>query len=294
MAKYKRQMREGIEERVYPTGKKSYFVPVPHGNRQHWHKVPDPQTWAHARTHKRRILADMDRGEYVDKKKRNMPLSDFCAYFFSVRHLELRPNSQRIYQRHIDRLIVPHLGVIPLGHLTPEDIQRWKTSLLSDGLAPSTTRSVINLLRQILARAVDWQYLTRNVAKMVDLPPLPPTEMKIWDDDEVQAFLGQLPPAWVCLFKVPLLTGLRLGEVQGMQWDNLEGQSYIVRQQYSTLTRSLEAPKTSESATAVYHPHLTDGRSEGATAGCRGSEAQDRVLERRRRSDLPLGARGTD
>ena len=39
-----------------------------------------------------------------------------------------------------------------------------------------------------------------------------------------------------------------------MQWDNLEGQSYIVRQQYSTLTRSLEMPKTTESATAVHVP----------------------------------------
>jgi integrase len=256
-AKYKRKMKDGIEERIsYATGKRSFFVPIPSGSRQKWHKVPAPQTWAHARQYKRRILADIDKGEYVDRDKRALPLVDFCQRWWTARQPELRVNSQKAYRWQIDQLILPYLGHIALGKLTPEHIQTWKVNLLVKEFSPTTIRAAINLLRQILNRAVDWQYLFRNVAKMIDLPPEVSTKVPVWNEDEIHRFLSHLSPEWVCLFKVPLLTGLRLGELQGMRevYLNLDGATYYVKEQYSGTTQTFGPPKTAESVAPVSVP----------------------------------------
>ena len=256
MAGYKREMRDGIERRTYPSGKVSFFVPLPLGKKQRWHKIDDPQTWAHARREKRRLLSEIERGSYVEAARQQMPLEAFCARWFAGRQHDLRPNSLRLYSRAIDTQITPHLGSIPLSQLSPEDVERWKAGQLRSGLSPATVRGALNLLRQILARAVDWQYLHRNVATMVAPPTIPAKELVVWDDQHIQRFLAVLPREWAALYKVPLLTGLRLGEVQGMRWRYLDAdaQTYTVREQYSSLTKTLSPPKTAESIASVYVP----------------------------------------
>jgi len=90
------------------------------------------------------------------------------------------------------------------------------------------------VLSAALSRAVREELITRNVARLVELPAWEPSVVVPWSPMEALAFLQvaidePLYPAFVLL----LLYGLRRGEVLGLRWQDIDFEAQIihVRQQ---------------------------------------------------------------
>lgn len=84
------------------------------------------KTAADARAAYRRILGDMQRGEYTDPRKGRITFADWCDDWLAGAR-NLGTGGRDTYRRDLDRHILPELGKVPVGRLTPDDIDRYLT-----------------------------------------------------------------------------------------------------------------------------------------------------------------------
>jgi len=112
---------------------------------------------------------------------------------------------------------------VRLDQLTPAILQAAYARLLGRGLSPKSVLNAHRLLHRALADAVRWGLLARNPCDLVDPPRVPRPVVRALDADGVARLLAacagdDLGP----LITVAVLTGLRLGELLGLQWDDVD------------------------------------------------------------------------
>lgn len=163
-----------------------------------------------------KVKADMSFGEWLD------------LWYESYSKPAVRPSTQRIYEGYIRLYIRPRLGHIPLSKLTANDLQQLFTWMKTDGgeesgLADSQVVNCHSLCRRALEKAVADRLITRNPAEGCKLPALKREEMKILSREAMQRLLIQAKEEnYYELFLLEFATGLRLGELMGLQWDDLD------------------------------------------------------------------------
>jgi integrase len=126
------------------------------------------------------------------------------------------------YYEIAERQIIPHLGAIKLQRLRPEHIERWHATLLDTGLSPRTCIHSHRLLHKCLSRAVTNGVLVRNVA--IHRPPkAEEREIEILSADQIAEVLAKLKGhAMFPIVSLALSTGMRRGELLGLQWSDLD------------------------------------------------------------------------
>lgn len=154
-----------------------------------------------------------------------------------------RPATVSLYETCIRLHLKPGLGKHELRRLSVAAVQRFLNGKLRE-IDPGESIRLVHVLRQVLSaalsRAVREELVSRNVARLVELPPWEPAEVIPWSAPEALAFLAAaksdpLYPAFVLL----LLYGMRRGEVLGLRWSDIDGNLIHVRQQVQRIKGKL-------------------------------------------------------
>jgi integrase len=154
-----------------------------------------------------------------------------------------RPATYSLYETCIRLHLKPGLGKKELRRLSVGMVQKFLNGKLAD-IPPGESVRLVHTLRQVLSaalsRAVREELVSRNVARLVELPPWEPAEVIPWSAAEATAFLAAaagdpLLPAFVFL----LLYGMRRGEVLGLRWADVDGETIHVRQQVQRIEGEL-------------------------------------------------------
>ena len=149
-----------------------------------------------------------------------------------------------------------------------EDIQRWITRLhesggrKNQGLSRSTIQLQYLLLKMLLDQAEAWDWIPLSPArpKRIMLPRSQHTKRRVWTVEEGRIFLSQARTYRLFpVYAFTLLTGLRIGEVLSLQWDDLDRPHHIitVRRTWSRTghnTFILESPKRESSERVIPWP----------------------------------------
>ena len=163
----------------------------------------------------------------------DMPFGDWMEHWYETHSRPTaRPGTRRIYEGCLRLYIRPGLGHIPLNRLTAKDMQRFfawlKTEGRADqsdgetGLADSQLRNIHSLCRRALERAVSENLIPQNPASGCKLPPARKGEMNILSRESMQKLLIQAKEEnYYELFLLEFATGLRLGELTALQWEDL-------------------------------------------------------------------------
>ncbi len=169
----------------------------------------------------------------------------------SVRHsLTLRTYQE--YGRILRLYVLPTLGKTLLEKLQPSHLQKLYSDLLDHGgqqgkgLSPKTVRDTHVVLHQALDQAVRQGLANRNVADLIDPPKVPRAQVKAFSQDEQTALLEAAKGTrWETLLKLGLVTGMRIGEMLGLQWSNVDLVTDVVRvERKLNRDRTLGPPKT--------------------------------------------------
>ena len=165
--------------------------------------------------------------------KADMPFGDWMEHWYE-RHSRpaARPGTRRIYEGYLRLYISLGLGHIPLNRLTAKDMQQFfvwlKTEGRADqsdgktGLADSQLRNIHSLCRRALEKAVSEDLIPQNPASGCKLPPARKGEMNILSRESMQKLLIQAKEEkYYELFLLEFATGLRLGELTALQWEDL-------------------------------------------------------------------------
>ncbi|MFD8556793.1 tyrosine-type recombinase/integrase [Streptosporangium canum] len=100
------------------------------------------------------IEAQIISGEWTDPERGKILLSDYAESWIKERP-NLRPKTIEGYTWLRRRHIVPGLGGVAVGKLTPQMVRTWRADLLANGVSVSVTAKAYRLLRAILTTAVE-------------------------------------------------------------------------------------------------------------------------------------------
>lgn len=178
---------------------------------------------------------------------------------------QLAPGTQADYQSQLRRYIRPALGSVLLRQLTPLHIQdairHWSTQPRQDGkpgtLSASTVAKNRTVLNLALQAAVRWQLLAANPVAVTKAPPRHKKEILWWTPEEARQFLAVSDAhRLACAFRLALFGGLRLGEVLGLRWQDVDWQAktLTIRQagiRAGSSRPQIARPKSDRSARAI-------------------------------------------
>ncbi len=134
-------------------------------------------------------------------------------------------NTVNGYRWVTNKRIIPSLGNKYLSELKTETIQRFYDSLISGGLSKHAVHVAHKVLRIALNHGVKLGYIGRNPCTGT-LPPKPTDrEMKFLDENQVNVLLRtaiEIDDRLYPLYYLAIHTGLRLSELMGVKWADLD------------------------------------------------------------------------
>jgi integrase len=175
------------------------------------------------------ILADLQRGEYVEPSARTF--GEWLVEWLEILEASNTRSVRTIetYESDIRNHIRPKLGDIRLQALSPTDLQKYYNEL---NLANSTKERHHAIISGALKTAAAFGYVLRNVATMVpEKPKRNETERSAgaikhcWSRDEAIQFLEALhdePLQTQAFYTLALETGMRKGELCGLKWEDFD------------------------------------------------------------------------
>ncbi len=186
--------------------------------------------------------------ELFPEKKQAPAVPTFEKYYgrFEDSYLKTACRQSTIDRYELDfRLhLKPKLGSLPLNEITREKIKELTAELLDKGLARNSIRNVVATLRLVLNQAIEDAMIAANPAtKLAKFFKQAKAERKIdfLTEAEVPLFLAQArirdeakrkgDPEYHPLFLCAIHTGMRAGELAGLQWSDIDwnGNFIIVR-----------------------------------------------------------------
>ena len=182
-----------------------------------------------------------------------LSVQDFVEAYWKA-YLERRngkPSTRKGYESVLNTHILPVLRDVRLTEVVPLQIEEFLRSKASKGLSAKTIRNMLVLLKGIFALAEDNDLIQRTPVRKRHEPNVMRTEKPSWTPQQVRSIIDNVPALYRPLFVCAALTGLRLGELLGLQWKHIEFSSAKLRIEQSLWNGQLVSPKTKNSVRTI-------------------------------------------
>ena len=167
-------------------------------------------------------------------------VADYLKEWIDRDRARVRPSTWRGREMHVRVYLIPSLGRLTLTRLAPNDIERATTAFIKNGrpetseqsrrgrqsrrpVAPLTARHVRSTLRLALADAVRDGLVGRNAAADARPPYVEHRPVAYLPAADVRRLLDAThDDPFGPLYALAATTGLRLGELLGLAWSDLD------------------------------------------------------------------------
>jgi integrase len=116
--------------------------------------------------------------------------------------------------------LVPAFGKRRLDPIGPADVEAFKARKLKEGQAAKSVNNHLCVLRKLLNLAVEWGELPH--APCVKPLRVPHADFQFLTFEETERFLRAAAPEWKAFLTTALKTGLRVGELLALRWEDLD------------------------------------------------------------------------
>ena len=121
-------------------------------------------------------------------------------------------------------------GSLCLDEITPLHIEGYKAARLKQGLAKSTVNRCLAILRKMFTLAVEWGYVQQSaVPKMRFFPEKDNWKERILTPEEEKRLFASSSLSLRSVMTVALHTGMRLGEILGLTWPQVDLKARYIR-----------------------------------------------------------------
>ena len=275
-------MAGSIEKR----GKNSYRLTVAEGfdlnGKPMIHRKTVHGTKKDAEVELAKFVTEVQNGLVVDGK--SLRFSEFTEIWKrDYGSKELAPTTYKRYCRMLETRLLPYFGHFYINKIRPTDIMKFYDLLEKDTqlvrkkdnngaktkkpLSGKTILEHHRLLRAMLHKAVYWQLIVANPAERVQAPKARKPKRKSYDDEQTKILLENLEKLSVeeTKYKVAIIltvfTGVRLGELMGLEWQDVDFKNGIISinrssQYLSDMGVFTKTPKTESSIREIAIPEF--------------------------------------
>jgi integrase len=139
-----------------------------------------------------------------------------------------KPSALRTYRYALTSKVLPALGQRRLTAVPRNDLQDFVDNLVAKGQSASTVRNAILPLRAIYARARERDEIAINPTRKLRLPAVRGTRERTARAEEARALLEVLPDSDRTLWATALYAGLRRGELQALEWQDVDLENNLI------------------------------------------------------------------
>ena len=275
-------MAGSIEKR----GKNSYRLTVSEGfdlnGRPMIHRKTIHGTKKEAEVELAKFVTEVQNGLVIDGK--SLKFSEFTEIWKrDYGSKELAPSTYKRYCRMLETRLLPYFGHFYINKIKPTDIMKFYDLLEKDtqlvrkkGNNGSKTKKPLSgktilehhrLLRAMLHKAVYWQLIVANPAERVQPPKARKPKRRSYDDEQTKILLENLEllSSEDTKYKVAIIltvfTGVRLGELMGLEWQDVDFKNGIISinrssQYLSDMGVFTKVPKTESSIREIAIPEF--------------------------------------
>lgn len=140
--------------------------------------------------------------------------------WLSIKKTKLRLATNEQYRRLSKLYIKPYLGNLKIHELNAAKIQNFYMDLDNKKTGRRTIEIVHSILHGFLDYALRLGLVAQNWAALVEVPRPKKREMSVWNENQVNQFIlfvNNDP-----FYKMAFATGMRRGELIGLQWKDLD------------------------------------------------------------------------
>lgn len=180
---------------------------------------------------------EVESGEYIKPEK--MTFRAFVENWrqkYAIKHLAFK--SIAAYETQLRSHILPEFGEMKLEDIKPlhivdylDKLEQAKKAKGNGSLASSTIEMNRRVLMNIFKRAVEWRIIKINPVATVGKPRVTHQEIEPFDENEVRQLLQALhkePYHWRMMITLALTTGMRRGEMLGLEWKHIDWKNGII------------------------------------------------------------------
>ncbi len=231
---------------------------------------PDPETG------KRRRLFETFHGTKKEADKRltellsladqkrlgassKMTVAEFLDYWLEHHAEQKAAKTNLRYHQIVAHQLKPNLGTIKLDKLSASQIVSMDKKLRDTGYAPQTRQHAHRVLHTALNFALALRIIPFHPMEGLKAPSVPKREIQTFSVEEAKRFLKVAEAEglkWHAFFETAINTGMRVSELRGLRWQDVDFQGGLVRVRQNILRipklgRITKPTKNSGSARAV-------------------------------------------
>ena len=196
-----------------------------------------------------KFVADCEKGMYIEGK--SLKFEDFVEIWKrDYGEKELAPSTYKRYLGILETRIIPYFRHFHVDKIKPTDIMQFYDLLSKDTQIvrrkdnngkktgkPLSSKTIVEhhrLLRAMLQKAVYWQLILSNPAERVQPPKTKKPKRKYYDDEQSKILVSNLMELsqeqikYKTAIILTVFTGVRLGELMGLEWNDINFNDGIV------------------------------------------------------------------
>jgi len=218
-------MAKGIYERKGQHGDVTYYIRYEHQGKDKKERVGRKSQGFTREVAKKALnsrLGDIAQGVFkLPKEEKPVPFSSLVD-----RYEEYAKANWRAFQNssYILKEFRAYFKETPLSKLTSWDLEKWKASQKKTD-KPATVNRHLTILKHMLKKAVEWKLAKENPGTEVKCINVNNERNRYLEEDEMERLLSacktQTERPWLVLIVILAIhTGMRLGELVGLRWNN--------------------------------------------------------------------------
>lgn len=196
----------------------------------------------------------------------DLTLAEFCGEYLNDMKNILAERTHFYYISVIEKSIKPFFKDMRVTEIKPVHVQRFVNILNDSGVAPSTVKRKLAVLKSILNLAVKRDIIDTSPARAekLTMPKMHTKEVKIFSRQEISEIMEKSdcePLQFRVLIHLAVITGARRGELAGLKFSDIDYEKCTVtvsRSAYKMTGKPVKTktPKNNKDRTIAITPQI--------------------------------------
>jgi integrase len=228
--------------------KKSWWVDFQFDQKRYRKRSPE-NTRQGARAYELLLRQKLAGGELTEdgrKQQKDHTFAEFATIWFEDYVKTNNKYSEQLAKKYVlSASLVPFFGSRPVEQISAHDIERYKALQIQQGFSNKTIMNRLTVLNKCLVTAYEWLEL-QGAPPKIKWPKWLAPEIDYLSPEECEVLLSHANGVIQEMALMALRTGMRQGELRGLQWSSVNWltRSVAVRHSRDDYQKLLVSPKS--------------------------------------------------